>query len=289
MASFSNSKRRCGLFAAFSTIVSTLLIFASGCGGPSSAFDVAPYAKPSAQAAEQFCVTYEELFRKGDAQKLQDMFDFNALAATSTKDVDATSAAKISFRDAVLKKQLPSMMTQLTKSVTNGGSMKLIRVHEVDGETRALFRFVEATGAHNYHDLILCENADGTVQVRDLYIFLSGEKLTTTMRRQFILAVSTESSIVDRLSGAEGEMAKHRDELIAFNQHIAARNYPAALQTYTTFPDVLKKHKNVLLQRLTAAQRLAQQTRNLNQYKSAIEDVYKQFPDDPTSFLIATD
>ena len=58
---------------------------------------------------------------------------------------------------------------ELLESMGRGGTYKFLRVHEVDGQPRVLFRVVAENGSPNYHDYLPVVHPNGTMLQRRLY------------------------------------------------------------------------------------------------------------------------
>jgi hypothetical protein len=91
-----------------------------------------------------------------------------------------------------MAKSLPQagMGQQILRWINGDGSYNLLRIRAVDGRPRPLFRLIGSDGGFTYHEYILARHKDGQVAAEDMYIYLSAEPLSQTMRRILIPAVA---------------------------------------------------------------------------------------------------
>ncbi|HSN93098.1 MAG TPA: hypothetical protein VLS93_17840 [Anaeromyxobacteraceae bacterium] len=163
--------------------------------------------------------------------------------------------------------------------------MRLLRVRPEKGEGRALFRVLGSSGV-NYLDLYLQRAGSGKVRVVDCYVFISGETLSQTMRRMYLLAASeADMSLLDRLAGKEREFLKNVPVLKKMQQAQQEKRYGDVIAAYDELPGSLKKERVFLLPRFAAAAALGDD----KQYRRAIEDYEKALPDDPSLDLVSVD
>jgi tetratricopeptide (TPR) repeat protein len=175
----------------------------------------------------------------------------------------------------------------LLQNIANGQSFELLRVHDKGPERRALFRLtVAGDGGINYFDFIL-NNKSGTeeVEATDLFILLSGEKLSRSFRRVMVpIAAQMNRSFLQKLSGWENDFVKHANDIQQIGASMQRQNFQVVLATYKKLPKSLREDKNFLLVRLAAAQNIDDE-----EYLQCIKDYQRLFPDDPAIDFISVD
>ncbi|HMP92668.1 MAG TPA: hypothetical protein PKD90_07345 [Phnomibacter sp.] len=74
------------------------------------------------------------------------------------------------------------MGTELLHNMGDGGSIRLLRVYEKQGQQHVLLRTIFGeTDGFNYYDLTLTHNRQNEVKVADMFIYLAGQWLSTMM------------------------------------------------------------------------------------------------------------
>jgi tetratricopeptide (TPR) repeat protein len=144
---------------------------------------------------------------------------------------------------------------------------------------------VRAEGGVNYHEVLLAKQSTGPIRGQDIYLYLTGEFMSETLRRLYIAAAANESrGFLARLTGRESTYAKHLSQIQQMNSAIAQGHFRQALQVYEQLPDELKNDKTFLLLRLRAAQTLGDA-----EYQSAIDALHQLYPDDRSADLLSID
>ena len=130
----------------------------------------------------------------------------------------------------------------------------------------------------NYHEFVLARRSDGKVRAVDIYIFLSGELISQTMRRMYIpVAAQVSSGLMKRLVGTEQAFMKNFPRFEQMTAEVRSGRPAEALKIFSSSPE-LHQDKNVLLIRLQAAQEV-----NEAEYSRAIEDFRPPIPTTPAS------
>lgn len=285
-------------------LVAILCLLLAGCGGN-------PASEPSASAVrrtalkpvvaggaialpavtEEECVAFAESLEAavlaGDSGGFHAAVDWDAILDEVTKDIEADTTQgrgfEKGFRSTLSQNGLGS---QIVGVVQAGGSYTFIRAHEEDGQFRALFRLVHPESAGvNYHDMPLHRTAGGSIKAADIYILLSGEFLSQTIRRTYVMAVSSNpGGLLGRLAGWESDFARHVNDCQKMNEAVQAGRGSEALGIYRKLPASLKRDKNVLLVRLRAAQQSGD-----DEYASAIGAFRRCHPQDPCIDFLSID
>jgi hypothetical protein len=255
--------------------------------GGSPAQSAAARRAPSDEQCRQFAMTLEQAVRAGDAAAYQAPIDIDAILAAATRGVEGAEKSKRGFAKGVKQTfhAQNDFGRRVVEAVQGGGSYRLLRVHDKGAEKLALFRMVLAGGGVNYHDMTLALGPDGKVRAADVYVFLTAEKLSETLRRSFLpLAAEESKSLLAKLTGAESDFIKNIDKFGRIPEAIAAGRYREALDIYYQLPPSLRKDKSFLLLRLQAAMHAGDQA-----YLAAIRDFRAYHPHDPCVDIISID
>lgn len=280
----------------------SVLIFAAavGCGtaappaaAPSAAVPASTVggtiAPVSAAEAEAFSERFLEAITTGDSIKMAATFDGNVMADRSLEGVHFPPRTASQARSTVIStiSSPTGFLSQVHRNLSDGGTYRLLRVHDVDGQKRALFRMtIGGNGGVNYHDVLLRKDAAGQVKGYDVYVFLTGEMLSETMKRVFLpIAAQENRSFLDKLAGNEQLLVKHIDKLAQMSRLMQDRKPAEALKVYATLPPELRKEKIVLLQRLRASMEAGDD----EEYNQALVDYRATYPTDACIDFLSID
>jgi len=148
-----------------------------------------------------------------------------------------------------------------------------------------LFRMLQANGGANYQDYQLVRRASGDVAVCDLYMAMSGEESSQTMRRALLpVFAHADRGLVDRLTGKESEYIRNLPKIVKFYETGNSGQYREALRLYSELPEGIQKDWNLLILRLRYAQGAGEA-----EYKDALGAIENAFPDDPSKDLVMID
>ena len=280
------------------TLIACLLLLAlPGCGSKSgtgssgsstTGTSAAPREVESGQISDEeataFAKQLETDVSEGRTQEMEAVIDWTFLIGTATSGLDVPDKFRSDFQRGVTSNS--QFSKQIGQAVATGGTYKFLRVHDVDGQKRAFFRLaLPEGGGINFHDLVLRKTADNKVVIADIYVFLSGEMLSMTLRRAFIPAAAHESrNLLQKLSGKESDFVKHLPQLQQISQNLDSGKNQAALNVYYELPESLQKDKTLLLFRIRASQAV-----NNVEYIKALEAFRRQYPDDSCVDFLSID
>ena len=239
-----------------------------------------PADPPSAEDCLQVAREFEELIQTGRSARATQLIDWESIIASATSGYEETPqlmSARRGFKSGFASRMRESggLTAQIVATVEAGGGYRLLRMHEVDGNTRALFRLLLPQGGGvNYHDLEFHRDQRGVVRIRDMHIALSGEFFSQTLRRAF-LPLAAEVLGEEDIGQANSEYLGHLDELTSMAEATQAREFEKALRIYAELPASMQQDKNVLFLRLQASQNA-----NDEAYAETIADFSKFHPDD---------
>ncbi|HEY3391493.1 MAG TPA: hypothetical protein VGK58_02210 [Lacipirellulaceae bacterium] len=263
------------------------LAFAAGHFVISAALAQAPPAantplanKLAVQLSEDECVQFarsmEAAVKQGDLKAFDRLVDWNAMLNKATDSLGFSPQNRAGFHRGVLDSVTSEkgFAAQIAGHVARGGSYKFLHVRERNGQPTVLLRLVSDAGL-NYHEWLLTK-VGGNVLASDIYIYISGELLSDTLRRSALpVAKELSKTFIERLTVAESEYVKHFDELAKMMEHVQAGNHAEALETYARLPEVLRREKGALLVRYQAAANIGEA-----ELLKVVEDFRGYHPDD---------
>ena len=243
---------------------------------------------PSDEECREFAVKMEDAVARGDLAAFNALIDWDAILESATGGISGIESIRRNYEENT--KQIQNMKGGIGNTILSivalGGSYQFLRVAKEKKSRLARFRLYGPNGGLNYHDFILLRQADGQTKAIDIHIYLSGELLSKSFRRDFLpLVAHKQRSVFDKLTGAESDFIKHMDQWRKLVQATQAGQSKRALDIYERLPESLKKEKNILLVRLQAARKSG----NERAYSKAIEDLEKYFPNDPCRILVSID
>jgi hypothetical protein len=176
---------------------------------------------------------------------------------------------------------------QLILNSKQGGTFSYLRIRQNHGRQMVLFRLLKpiSQGGCNYMEFVPQRSADGKVRTSDIYVYLSGEFLSATLRRALLPIIANESrSFLDKLLTGEKDYVKDLPKFEKATQSINQGHSKEALDILKQMSPETQKQKLFLLTRLRAAQSVDDK-----QYAAVLDDIQKLFPNDPCLDLISID
>jgi hypothetical protein len=253
-------------------------------GGPkapttSTSTEAAGETRITDEQSSQFAEALTQAVRGKDSAALATLIDWDSLfdAATAGLNVPEKSRERINSDLRGNAKNPGALSQRMLEPVQRGASYTFLRRHQLEGRDRLLFRLVLPEGEGvNYHDIVLDQRADGRIVGSDIYDFTSGEFLSATARRAYLLALLRIAEAPQaRLRGVEREYVQHFVKVTTMNRLVQTGDYKQVLTLYDQLPTGLQQDKNVLLIRLKAAQNVG-----LKEYSEAIENLRAFHPND---------
>jgi tetratricopeptide (TPR) repeat protein len=254
---------------------------------PTVSGSVATYGEmPTDEQCHEFAKALAEALASEDAAAVNRLVDQDAILDRATAGIEISVAKKRGFVTGA-KSALNgpnNLLSQISAQANKGKNYKLLRIHTVGEQKRALFRLLSEAAGVNYHDFVLVRQSDGKVRAADVYFVLAAEMLSQNIRRGYIALAAEESrSVLDKLTKAEGDLVKHIGKVQQMSK--SARSAPQeALTIYRQLPDSLQKDKNILLIRMMAARSVDEM-----QYDEAMRDFRTYHPNDPCVDLVGLD
>lgn len=208
-------------------------------------------------------------------------FDGKAFMATVTRDGEGIDPTfKQGFITGYRQKE-DSLGTTIAGLVKQSARFSLLRMREVEGQTRLIYRLLIPGGGVSYFEM----KVSPAMKVSDVYIFTSGEWLSETIRRLYLQSAAEASQgLLDKLKGKEQVFLKNLPTLTGMQKALAAKDNAKVLELYKSLPEQLKKEKLFLTMRVQAALPVDEK-----EYIQAIDDFRAAFANDPASDLMAID
>lgn len=261
--------------------LSSLMAAALGCWSDRAFADVSAPVDPVVSMARQL----EAAFNAGTPQAANAVFDTDALVDRIESGIDAPQALRDAFRNKLTQDGFP---TALVKGSAPGYKFHFLRVRLINGETRALFRFLPARAGVDYLDWVVGTDAQGRQKFVDMFSLALGELKSQTMRRFYLGSVAyANRGLLAKLTGRDADFLANQEAIQHMSQDIKAGTYSDVIVLYKSLPKSLQEEKWVLEMRITAANKLW--SRNPQELTDAVTYYEILFPNDPSLDLIRLD
>jgi tetratricopeptide (TPR) repeat protein len=239
--------------------------------------------KVSETEALAFADKVEKAAAAGDAKRLNEFLDWNALLETATANDDAPKG----FREAALQGARKTLhetavaFAEVAAAKAKGGSYQFLRLRERDGRRSALFRLLDtADGPPNYAEWLLARDSDGEIRGVDIFIFGNAEYVGQSMRRMYLRGI--------------GSLAKGGKSATDFQNDVNQLSQARALASEGKFPEAKmaweaqspahRDDKSSLVVLLDISHGLG-----YAEYARSIERIRSRFPGDPTIDIFLID
>ncbi len=205
---------------------------------------------------------------------------FNQLA-TYTEYLDGQiKASKQTFIES-FSDGVQSLPEKIIETTDTGGFYNFINYYyDADTKTyRMLFRLFSEVEGINYHDFELVP-LNGEFYIQDVYIYLTGENLSDTANKLFLMAMP--KNIFERIiTRGHADDMKH---LLSAIKSQKDANYQKAVNYLNKIKGTLKHSKIFHVMKVLAATNLDEDI-----YMKAMGDMQKDFKHDPTCHLLSID
>lgn len=243
-------------------------LFVLACGSPQQQL--------TSQEAISFAKEMEMAIKKGEGSFLDKAFDKNEFV--KRMDLPETEYGK-GFAKGVVQKI--TIGTQIANELSDHDSFEFIKHYVKNSRHHLVFRlYITKDGSLNYHDYELIK-INNRCRVADLYVYMTGETLTETMRNMYV-------SLYTGSDGAQeaGESEKIADlgKIKDIRKLINSGKVDEAKKMYDDLPDYIKQTKTVSVLHVLLASGLT-----LEEYNKAINDFKERFPNEPSIPLMMID
>lgn len=237
-------------------------VLVAGCRKTSNTSVVAPASPvqaagppPTEEECRQFAADLESAVKTGDTAKISALLRMDDLLLRSFGDLDSSADFQRQLRQRI--QAVPTgenFFNTLIGVVKQGGSYKFRTYHQRGAKPHVLFRMHQEEQGVNYHDIALVRHSDNRVAMEDMYVLLTGEMLSQTIKRPMLaLLPAINPDLVSRLTGRDRD---YLDNLKGV-QGIAVANRAGrpddAIAAYRKLPESLRKEKTILFFYLSAA------------------------------------
>ena len=201
----------------------TLAVPAMASGPP--AFTPGPVDSKAFADAQLFAFVkrFERAVNKRDTDAINGAVDLDTLMDRACEGLSVTPAQRRSF---ALTVGLASASAPYLETVGAGGHIKLLRVNEMDGGPRALYRLAGDDGL-NYHDVVLALTDRGRVAVVDAYVYDTGEMMSAALRRMLVQQLGLDAAVSPRDPDPDPVAA----DLVALDELIIREKWDEAIET----------------------------------------------------------
>ena len=203
---------------------------------------------PSDEEARDFGDKVVQSFLTGEPKET-DLIDFDAIGDRVVQGLSVPPR----FRTGLVKGMQDSgLFARLRKNLGEDSSMRVLRIRDVGNEKQVLIRAL-GEGV-NYLEFILSKAPGGQVRAADVFVYVSGERFTETMRAVTIpIAAQANRSLLERLQGKEYSLVANLPKFDEINKALRAGDHAKALEVYAQLPRDVQEMKVVQLLRYQAA------------------------------------
>lgn len=211
--------------------------------------------------AQRVAVAFEEGLQAGDAAAAAVLVDWDGIVGRATGGFGKSPelvAAREEFAARFLEsiRNSGGLTSQVAEAVEQGGSYRLLRMRDENGQPRAVFRMViPGGGGVNYHSLEFGRGKDGRVRIVDVFIGTAGERFSQSLRRTF---VPQAAAIVGAgaLSDSDRRMLEQAELLGSAGELLAAGDPAAALAVIEALPEGSELDQPLRLVAMAAAEQV---------------------------------
>jgi tetratricopeptide (TPR) repeat protein len=224
--------------------------------------------------AVQFAAMIEKSVNRGDAGKLDSVFDIKSFSEHMMLGT-SKSIGKNLMEGAAVGLTNGHFGRQVVRSMGKKGFYQLVKHYEKDNKHHVLFRLF-SDNKINYHDFELMKRND-KVKAADVYVYTSGENLSKTMSDALLMMQEKMPGMskkdLDKIS-----MMKTIRSLMTGGDYVKANEY------YDQLPAEFKKQKLFQVIHVQITSQLGE-----NEYSTAMEEYRASFPNDPNMHLLMID
>lgn len=211
----------------------------------------------------------------------QELLDFAAFADRAVVGLPVPPRAKQSLAEGM---QRTGLLSRLREGLGDDLDLRVLRVREVAGEKLVLVR--AAGEGVNYLEFSVGKRGDGSVRAHDVYVFLTGERISETLRTVMIpMAAEMNRSVLDKLAGKDAVFLKHATTLEAMTQAFTVGDPGKVLTLYATLPKEVAEMKLFQLNRYRAATACLEGA----EFTRTMDDIRRILGDDPRLELLYID
>jgi len=219
------------------------------------------------EEAKEFAKQIEISIRKGDATVLDNAIDTKTMVDRMNLPADAkTKGLSSGLKDGM------KLGTVIVNTLTGKGNYDLVKQYEKDNVQHLVFRMFKDYMI-NYHDLELI-NTNGQTKVADVFVYLTGENLSETMRSIYM-------QMDDNATNTASQWLKKIPEMHTL---INSSRYDEANNIFNQIPQDVRSGHAFQLLHLQVATGLGNE-----EYEKAMNEYNTLFPNDRAIPLLMID
>lgn len=227
--------------------------------------------KPLTKAeVTEFARKIEISIDKRDPTLLNDAIDGDALADKMNLESGRDSR---SFEQGL--KEGMKMGSKIVAALSEKGTYTMIKEYEKDKVHHLLFRLYD-NGMINYHDYELTRTK-GKPKVADIYIYMSGETLSETLRNLYV-------QFKDDFKASSTRTDDWTRKVTYIRSMITSNKHRDALDTYNEMPEKIKKGRLFQILHIEICSGLSDE-----EYSKAIDEYEALYPNEPNMQLLLID
>lgn len=263
------------MFRLTSTLVALLALFALG---------LSAHTRQSESATDPFLAFAIQLDQEMNAHNsnlFDERFDTAAMIAVASKGIESEAAFHEEFI-AEVRGGL-NVGEQIVQTLANyDGTYHFLRMLPTH-PPRALFRLASDDGL-NYHELYLAKDANGHISITDVYLYVSGERMSSQARRNYIAgSLSADRGVWDLLLGSESAYIESVPKIEEAAKCLTEEP-ERALQIIDALPSEVQAMTEILMIRVRAASNLSE-----DQYGTAMANLFESHPNSASLDLMIID
>lgn len=243
---------------------------------------------PSDDECWEYGASFEDATLLVDTEALSQMIDWQAVVDEATRDIDAPADVKRDFSQSFVQASRggqSGLVSTLVETINQGGRCSPLHLIGGKAQRGVRFRLLTVDGALNYLDFYLARRADGSIKAVDVFPYAVGESIAQSTRHFYLSAVAeSQRNLIDRLTGKEQVLLTHLPTLLQMNENLRNGQFEAVLTAYRGLPESLQQDRLFLVPRYTAASQVDDA-----EYKAALADFRKYYPNDPSADLLMID
>ena len=235
--------------------------------------------------AKAFAKKFESAVASGKNDDCLKLFNVDLFIKKASKGLKLPLGFKGGLKIGAFTGKTGTFHTIIQASRGNG-SYQFLRVRKNGGQCRILFRLLLPNdGGMNYHEYML-EKQNGKVQAVDIYIYLTGEKFSKTLRRMIIPTITVgNKKLYDKLSQKEKDFADNVSQFGQYANAVRTQKLALAESLYKKFPKSMKGSKMILILQLQFAQLKGDD----EIYAKTLTEFHRLYPNDPAMLLVSID
>lgn len=219
-----------------------------------------------------------------DLGKFNELVSWKTIAAKATQSL---SGKVIDEYKTTLLKEVDgtnSLGAKIISTVQNGGTYDFMELKKNNKTVVAVFRMILPGGRGvNYHEYILAKTKSNLVVAADIYVYLTGETLSKSIRRNLITALAESKSAQGvKLSESEQLFVKNISTVKELTTAVSSNKSTEARELLLKLPATMRKDKAVQSLMLTTY-------RNASSFNTVLDQVRKANPDDVFMEMLAID